>query len=605
MPAVTVCTPHSEIFSSSYDRILTWIYLNDLYSYLSANCSAELDNINYSQQSIICSNPYTDGTILNKYPEWNNKTKIEELLFHHLSQILVDSTSNIFIIKHILIFFDIYYKETAIELGDDNIMVLKDYDMNKVTKILVSINPKDIPDMNLRQYLLVTHFNCNLNGQPINNVRKFLYQLFSEKCLTEKQEKIILFNFFAEEIRRRLPGDKIIRKNVAIFIALKYLRLTLDFELIKEEIYYLSLDIQRTLKDNIIGGLYISTNLLLRYVVKTVIPNKKFKDTRLNLRDFYIIDHNFQNIAECTFNDRKCKNEEISFLLTKGRSCYKFETTTNTSTSLHILVIGTTTKRTTNTKHVNSVIISFQERGKIPSFLDNQINLRNGTHALINVIPNQRNMLNTSHWGNCVEPSDEFKKKHNIKGRYSRFQCIQECLFTFVIDRCKCQMYYDEANRYGVKYCNTYLKVHCMFFISKYFQWRKYCRYCPRECTMVNYQTQLISKPMKNKIYKDKYANCDEDQTMSIIIGGTNGNSSNYNAHCRNTKNFNEISNEIEINYNHQVFEEFTQKKSISFSTTLSQIGGSLGFCIGASCITFFELLLYLYLQMIYLLKRH
>ncbi|KAI3389562.1 hypothetical protein SNEBB_005257 [Seison nebaliae] len=609
IPSVTICLPKPNKIDND------WILFSRIKYAMQFNCSAEIKQFH---NLLICVNFEGES---NNYPEWENKEKLLDYFDSSLTKLRDYNRWTGVEFKDLmilLIFLNIYHRENDWTLSMKKKLLFQNYTILTIAQMIININIEEIENVPINKIVLENYFHCSF-GSEEKNFNTYLYLLFTGDCLDERSTKVLLLSYLRAEIEKinlwswksdpYLPEEyHMIYQFTRWFTSLQKVMRTSFYDMVYLEVQELERKVVPVLKSNLIGSLYLTTNLLLRYYYQTwswaIGIKPKMKTSQYNLRKVYSTKAS-SNILSCKFDDRKCKKEELSNFLTEEGNCNQF-TTVGQATTLEILINTYSYPSKSDHQKGTKLSLTVNENGQKPKIADPQMYIFNGRSISLMIQGRKQSLLNTDNWGNCFEPTTEFKKKYNIKGKYSRAQCIQECYYLFIIKQCKCKIYHDEVNRTETKFCAKLGSLYCTFLATEIFQWRiqQYCPYCVQECDFLMFQKMIISDTPNSLKFKTRYSHCDEYDTKWSLINGINefGNSSNYNKQCLNPLNFNVSTTKLKIYFDDHLIENYSQKKGISLSTTLSQIGGSLGICIGGSIFTIFELF---YLVFIKILKFH
>ncbi|KAI3382552.1 hypothetical protein SNEBB_007576 [Seison nebaliae] len=338
-----------------------------------------------------------------------------------------------------------------------------------------------------------------------------------------------------------------------------------------------------------------------RETLNKLVTNKKLNF--LSLLSFAGFDIS-TSLLYCRYGKMKCSANDFLPITTEMGRCYIFNTFTTNSSAVKYQTgpgkdLGLNVAFDTQQYerfYVRGIGSSESDVG-LKILLHNDIDYPNIEQSgniispgkTINMEIEQSNDYNlpVKKWGQCndTEIVDDISKKNGIT-KYALSSCIYDCKAKFIYSNCGCYTYYDrrinETMSRNVT-CKSYDQALCVGEYSNKFQIDSHCKHCTIPCSIRKFRQRTsygeLQKYLFDATMKKKAKECSESKSNST--SDDNG--------CLDADDWKSNIVFASIYYPDLIYEARTQLKGIEFITIFSNIGGTMGCCIGMSFVTLIE----------------
>ncbi|KAI3383656.1 hypothetical protein SNEBB_009244 [Seison nebaliae] len=240
---------------------------------------------------------------------------------------------------------------------------------------------------------------------------------------------------------------------------------------------------------------------------------------------------------------------------------------------------------------IDGIVLDIHDDNEAPQ-MEGTAEYVSGVKIDIHMTYTRRENLREKDWGVCAneEKLDEISKFQN-KTKYTKSACIHACLCERIRKNCKCFATFD-ARSTSKDVCQSITEVSCQLVTKHKFKENE-CKECKEACEINIYDFQSSIQPtevqfdMYNAI--EKIGETCEMGYFNLIQNGSLTYEKVHNDLCLNNNNYHEKIIQLQFKFGDAFYERNTQRNALTFVTVLSNIGGSMGLCIGMSLVTFFE----------------
>ncbi|ESO98820.1 hypothetical protein LOTGIDRAFT_56347, partial [Lottia gigantea] len=202
------------------------------------------------------------------------------------------------------------------------------------------------------------------------------------------------------------------------------------------------------------------------------------------------------------------------------------------------------------------------------------VSLSPGNHYDIKVSVKKYNYLPAPHNSfenrNCIERKDIAAKVMKYFPRYTFKACQLECLTDLILDTCHCMVEFMVPTT-QLRYCNVYEREHCVhtIIIQAEASFHSICN-CSHPCYETVYDVDSSSVVFPAKSFSDYLIKQNISESYD---------------HARN----NLI--QITISFKYSMLEEINHVPKLTVGQAISDLGGYMGFFLGASILTLVEII--------------
>ncbi|KAI3378527.1 hypothetical protein SNEBB_004111 [Seison nebaliae] len=316
----------------------------------------------------------------------------------------------------------------------------------------------------------------------------------------------------------------------------------------------------------------------LKYKKEDII--RKIQSTKFNLQEYfehyqkYSLDH----IVNCVYRGRRCKPDELSVKLSEKGPCIIFSAKDDWSykNSLEILidmrspfVLASTSIHGDDNTGALTLKISPKNDSIIFSPLELQLPEAYSTTVLLK-------------GKQMVLESKNNKKCERSETADNLYKCYEKCLVKYIDEKCHCYPFFEKKE----PTCTLPEEINCYYAIHKSFDVNQHCKSCKMKCTHFYYRTSLQNSQLLLTSQDKQLLNKRRYKCKEIKKNITNTRCSTDPTDIKSLARIN-------IKFKNPFYLKLFHHTIVDIYTTFSNVGGTMGLCIGMSLISLVEVMDY------------